>query len=182
MPNVFIIHGAYGSNQENWIPWLVDELTKEGVKVTAPNFPTPRDQSYDSWLNIILPYSDCFDAESILVGHSIGAAFALCVLEKIDVTIDKTILVSGFLGSLNNPDFDLINKSISGHQFNWSVIKANSRHFQIIHGIDDPYVPPIKSQELSTILGVPAIKIPNGGHLNEQAGFREFPILLDLVR
>jgi len=40
MANIFIIHGAYGNPDENWIPWLKTELEKLGNRVFVPKFPS----------------------------------------------------------------------------------------------------------------------------------------------
>ena len=44
MKNYFIIHGSFGSSQENWFPWLESELEKKcawgGGKVFNLDFPT----------------------------------------------------------------------------------------------------------------------------------------------
>ena len=182
MKNAFIIHGAYGKPEENWIPFVRDGLQESDYIVHAPQFPTPEEQNYDNWLSVITPHLDKFTEETVLVGHSIGATFALCILEKLEVTIAKTVLVSGFLGNLNNEQFDSINHTIAERDFAWSLIQANSRQFFVVHGDNDPYVPTEKASELSQHLSVPPIMIPNGGHLNADAGFTEFPLLLDLLK
>ncbi len=45
MTNVFIIHGAYGHPEENWIPWLKSKLKELGYRVFVSKFPTPENQS-----------------------------------------------------------------------------------------------------------------------------------------
>ena len=47
-----IIHGSYGSPDENWFPWLKKELQKIGYKVFVPAFPTPKNQKLGVWKGI----------------------------------------------------------------------------------------------------------------------------------
>ena len=36
---VVIIHGSYGKPEENWFPWLAEEVRKLGHSATVPTFP-----------------------------------------------------------------------------------------------------------------------------------------------
>ena len=72
-----IIHGAYGNPSENWIPWLRESLEKLG-EVIVPEFPTPEGQSLENWRNVF----DSSDENTILIGHSLGPAFILDILER----------------------------------------------------------------------------------------------------
>jgi len=56
MSNIFIIHGSYGNPDENWFPWLKVELEKLGHKVFVPKFPTPENQSLNSWKKVFSEY------------------------------------------------------------------------------------------------------------------------------
>lgn len=177
MKKAYIIHGAYGNPDENWIPWLCKELQTRGYEVITPTFPTPVNQTLQSWARILIDDLNSFDEETILIGHSIGATFCLSVLENIDICIDKTILVSGFTGKLGI-EFDDINKTIAEKEFNWSKIRSHSGSFHVIHGDDDPYVPSTFAHELQEKLNADITIIPNGGHLNESAGFTSLPEVL----
>lgn len=177
MKNAFIIHGATGNPQENWIPWLKEELEHLGYKVHTPQFPTPDGQNYDNWISVIETYLKDFNEDTLLIGHSIGATFCLAILEKLDIRIAKTILVSGFVGKLNI-SFDEINETIAERMYDWQKIKNNSHRFAIYHGTDDPYVPDDKAVELATKLSTKVVMVFMGGHLNLDAGFNTFPTLI----
>lgn len=182
MKTALIIHGAYGGPNENWIPWLKGELEKSSYKVIVPTFPTPDNQNLENWMNILTPYLSELNSKSILIGHSIGAVFLLSVLEKLNKPVQSTIFVSGFLHDLGDEDFDKINNTFYDRDFDWGCIKNNSQHISVFHGDNDPYVPTKEADALSGQLGVKAIFIKNGGHLNESAGFTEFPELLRQVQ
>ena len=86
MNNVYIIHGSYGTPDENWFPWLKSELEKLNCKVFVPKFPTPENQSLDTWMKIFEEYKDELNEDAIIVGHSLGPAFILSILEKLEET------------------------------------------------------------------------------------------------
>ena len=53
MNNYFIIHGTFGHNQENWFPWLENELKKQGKIVYNFNYPTPGGQNFANWSKVL---------------------------------------------------------------------------------------------------------------------------------
>jgi len=178
----FIIHGSYGNPNENWIPWLKESLEKEGNEVIVPQFPLNENQNLENWMNVIKPYFNHINSQTIFIGHSIGPAFILSILEKIKTNIRACFLVSGFLGLLNNEKFDEVNKIFTTKDFDWKKIKENCRNFYIFHSDNDPYVPFEKAERLSKKLNVKVIVIPNGGHLNTSAGYTRFPELLNKIK
>jgi predicted alpha/beta hydrolase family esterase len=149
MTTIFIIHGSYGHPEENWFPWLKTELEKDKHKVFIPKFPTPEGQTLHNWLKVFKPYEKHLDENTIIIGHSLGVAFLLSVLEKRDKPIKAAFFVSGCIGSLNNPLFDNINKSFTEKEFDWKHIKEKCPKIVIFHSNNDPYVPLEKAKELA---------------------------------
>ena len=177
----FIIHGSYGNPNENWIPWLKNNLKKEGHEVIVPQFPLNENQNLKNWMKIMEPYLDKIDNEAIFVGHSIGPSFILSILEKIKTNIRASFFLSGFLGLLNKETFDKVNKTFTTKDFDWNKIRSNCKRFYIFHSDNDPFVPFEKAEELSKKLNTKIIVIHNGGHLNVKAGYTLFPELLDRI-
>jgi uncharacterized protein len=182
MANVFIIHGTGGSPEINWFPWLKKELEKSGCEVFAPRFSTPENQSLESWLNVFEKYKKYLDDDSIVVGHSLGSAFLLSVLENLNHQIKAAFFISGFTGFLNNPEFDKPNKTFVDKRFDWNKIRKNCRKFYAINSDNDPYVPPDKGKELAKKLGVELILLKNAGHINQEYGYIKFDLLLEMIR
>ena len=141
MPKAFLIHGAYGNPEENWFPWLKSELENSGFQAIAPAFPTPENQTLESWLKVFSKYEKSLDKDTILIGHSVGCAFCLAILERAPAPIKAAYLVSGFTSPLQNGQFDPLNKTFVERKFNWEKIRKNCRHFCIFHSDNDPYVP-----------------------------------------
>ncbi|MBS3106876.1 serine hydrolase family protein [Candidatus Woesearchaeota archaeon] len=182
MKTAFLIHGSYGSPKENWFPWLKEELQKLGYKVYAPQFPTPENQSLDSWGKAFQPFLGKINEETIFVGHSLGPAFILHILQNLHVEIRASFFVSSFISPLGIERFDSVNRTFYGQDFHWQAIKHHCRDFCLFHGEDDPYVPVEKAEELNSHLHGELILLEKGGHLNAESGFMEFQQLLEKIR
>jgi len=177
----FIIHGAYGNPNENWFPWLKKELEKIGYEVIVPAFPTPENQNLENWMKVFQPYLKEINEETIFIGHSLGVAFILSVLEKINLQVRACFFVSGFAALLGNK-IDVINRTFIEKNFDWEKIKNNSKEFYIYHADNDPYVPLNRAKRLATKLNCTMFLIEKAGHFNSAAGFDTFKELLGDLR
>ncbi len=119
-----LLHGAHGGPDTNWFPWLHSALDAEGIDVLRPRFPTPHGQTLESWLEV---YDRAFEslprAPTILVGHSLGSAFALRIVERAAEPYHGLFLTAAFIGGLGLPDYDSINKTFFADPFDWSGIR-----------------------------------------------------------
>jgi len=178
--NFIIIHGIYGHPQENWFPWLKNELESKGYEVIVPKFPTPINQSLENWLKAIKKYEDKINDETVLIGHSLGTPFVLNYLEQSNKKIKAAFLVAGYHKLLNNEFYEL-NKTFVYKEFDWEKIKKSCGRFFVIASDNDPYIPLDTNKEMANILNTELKIVHNGGHLNLKAGFDKFPFLLDLI-
>jgi uncharacterized protein len=180
MKKAIIVHGSYGSPDENWFPWLKEELEKIGYAVEVPRFPTPENQSLEPWMGVFKDYK--IDRDTILIAHSLGPAFILNLLEIGDKRVRACFFVSGFIGLLNNSNFDSINKTFTDKEFNWERIKNNCKKFYLYHSDNDPYVPLAKAKELKEKLGAKLKIIDKAGHFNSESGYIKFEELLKDIK
>jgi uncharacterized protein len=176
----FIIHGAFGSSKENWFPWLRQNLSKLGIDVIVPDLPTPQGQTTDIWMHMLDRHLKDLDEGAIFIGHSVGCAFILSILEKLKTPAVGCYFVAGFTGALGK-DIDSLNKNLSDKNFNWIKIKSNSRKFVMFASNNDPWVPFEKSKELIEKLGGEIISVPGAGHFNSASGYNEFKPLLEKI-
>ncbi len=182
MPNIFIIHGAFGNPEENWFPWLKKELGKLGHEIFIPKFPTPDNQTLENWEKVFQEYKKYLDENSIVIGHSLGVVFLLRVLERESKPIKAAFFVSGFTDLLNNPTFDEINQTFIEKNFNWLKIKNNCNKFYVFHSDNDPYVPLSQAKKLSKKLDTNLNLVKNAGHFNKGSGYSEFSLLLAQIK
>ncbi len=182
MVNIFIIHGAFGNPQENWFPWIKSKLEKLGCKVFIPQFPTPENQSLENWIKVFDNYKEYLNKNSIVIGHSLGVAFLLNIIEKLDMPIKAAFFVSGFISLLGNPDFDKINKSFINKSFDWQKIKQNCQKVIVFHSDNDPYVPLEKAEKLAKKLNVNIVLVKNAGHFNKKSGYVKFELIFKKIK
>ena len=182
MKNIFLIHGSFGHPEENWFPWLKEKCEKLGYRVFAPQFPAGKNQSMESWRKTFEPYEKFFTEQTIVVGHSLGPAFLLDVIEKLHTPLRAAFFVSSFINLLGNPTFDDVNRSFVDRTFNWERIQNNCKKYVLFHSDNDPYVPLVEAENIARKLDVNVHVIRNGGHLNTEAGYTTFPELLDEIQ
>lgn len=177
--NVIIFHGAYGYPGENWFGWMRDELEKLAIPCVVPQMPTPNGQSLNSWLEVFnQKYLEHVNEDTILIGHSLGAAFLMRWLERSNIKMSATILVGVFIGKVGIEKFDSINETFFADPFDWETIKKNSGKIFCYHGSNDPYVSRSHFDYIANNLNAHKILISEGGHLNSAAGYTSFPQLL----
>ena len=177
-----IVHGTHGGPDGNWFPWLKQKLEAEGNRVFAPRFPTPEGQSFEAWLKIAqTALKDCVPANTVLIGHSIGASFVLRLAELTAKPYKAIYCICPFIQDLGLKDYDPLNSTFIHHTFDWSHIKKHASKITCFAGDNDPYVPLAYSSKVAKNAGSDLILIEKGGHLNAEAGYREFPQLLEKI-
>lgn len=92
-PNFVILHGFTGSANKNFIPWLKQSLENQGFKVQAPDLPNTDDPKESEQVKYALDNIE-FDENTVLIGHSLGCAVAMKVVEKLSLRIKKLILIA----------------------------------------------------------------------------------------
>jgi predicted alpha/beta hydrolase family esterase len=181
-PNIIIIHGTTGCPEENWYPWLKEEVHALGWDASVPTFPTPEGQSLGTWKAAFNKQLGSVRPNMILIGHSIGTAFILNLLEESAEPVTATYMVAGFIGKLGLEEFDGLNESFTCRQFRWKKIRENLGCGRIFHADNDPYVPLAKACELSEKLNVPITMMRGAKHINEAAGYKTFPLILEQLK
>lgn len=203
--NYLILHGSFGSPQENWFTWLKLKLEEKGQKVYLPALPCddynnfkPEDQprqSLQSWLNAVEPIiKEVEDTgyDLTIVAHSISPAFVLSLLDaNPKLKVKKLIAVAPFLhhGKASEMwQFKKVNNSflssaedIINNPIKLKAINNQVKETIVLFGDDDPYVENEQSIEYAQALGGQIIEVKSGGHLNAEAGYTEFEELLSLI-
>lgn len=180
--NVFIFHGTEGYPEENWFPWLKQELEQKDYNVFVPQFPSPPivPAKIDEWFEVLKNYEQNINESTIFIGHSLGGIFTLRILEKLKHSIKAAFFVGTPIGVRPILNYDR-DSSFGGFTFDWKSIKKNAAHFEVFQSNNDPYVSLGNGQELAKNLGVELNFVPNAGHFNAKAGYLKFEKLRDAI-
>ncbi len=116
-----LFHGTAAHPGVVWLPWLRKRLTERGYAVEAPHYPGLNSEPIATFLPKVLA-NHTFDAHTVLVGHSGGAALLLAILEHIDTRVGQAILVAGYCTQPNTEDEPVLQDA-----YDWAAIRASVR-------------------------------------------------------
>lgn len=180
MQSAFIIHGLGGDSNENWFPWLAQELIHDGWHVTVPDMPESSEPRLSQWLQFFKQYEQFLSPSSVLIGHSLGGTFLLRFLEQYPEMVDTVVIVASPIRKMEN-DLDTRLSTFIDRNFLWDIIRSKSKKFILLYSDDDPYVPSLQGEELARYLRTDLHIISHGGHLNRGSGYVSFPALRTLI-
>ena len=178
MKRVIIVHGYTGHPDKNWFPWLKSELEKINVFVLVPYMPNAESPELDEWLPYLQHLVGNANEETFLVGHSLGCPTILRYLESMgdNEKVGGVLLVAGFAEPLPHlPELDSFTKEIWDDQ---KVIQ-HTNEIAIINSDDDEAVPFLYGEHVRDRFNAELITVHNMGHINEKAGIREVPFVLE---
>lgn len=183
MENYFIIHGSFGSPYSNWFSWLHDFIETEGKQVYVPDFPIGVGyQNYENWSKLLKNYLELglINEKTTIICHSIAPVFISKFLVKNKVKVKKLIFVCGFNNYLGiNEEYDEVNKTM--YFDNLEAVKNLSEEIICFYSKNDPYVNYETEKEFADKIATKQIIIDDGGHLNSESGYTEFPQLLEFI-
>lgn len=179
---LILLHGTDGDSSSNWLPWLKQQLERRGHTVYVPSLPNSAFPNGEAWSNFVIdnvPFE--IDEETVIVGHSAGAALIPMLLQKLPegVKVKKAILVSGFHTDLG---WDKL-KDLQNVVVDYDKARQKVGEFILVHSDDDPYVPLAEPEWLASKLGGRLRLIKGQGHFNlgTSPKYKEFPKLLAMI-
>jgi len=174
---VYIIHGWEGSPAGNWFPWLKAELEKRGCAVTVPQMPNADHPKQAGWLTAMRDLIGSVDADTYLIGHSLGVIAVLRFLEQLPIgeKVGGAILVSGFAEYNDIPEL----KDFFQTSLDYGKVKAAALKIVVINSDNDPYVPFWQAEKMSAGLAAELVTVKSGGHLNAADSYFALPIVLE---
>lgn len=128
-----IFHGTGGSPAYCWYRWLGKQLTDRGYQVEVPHLPGINTEPIETFLPSVLA-GFTFDDDTVLVGHSGGAALLLAVLQHVEVTVPMAVLVAGYSTPPNQQHEPVLQAA-----YDWPRIRSHVRELYFLNAVQDPY-------------------------------------------
>lgn len=174
---IFVPGNGGGGPNDNWFPYLLENLKDLGVNVIASDFPDSTLARERYWLpflkDILKP-----DNQTILIGHSSGAIVSMRYAEN-------NPLLGTFIIGPYYTDLGMEQEKQSGYfdrPWNWNAIKKNQNWIVQFSSLDDPWIPIEQSRFIHEKLDTEYYELDKQGHFGGDYDKRTFPELLDAIK
>ena len=179
--NVVLFHAHDDNPDSHWYSWLKEKLESIGIETIIPSFPLGDNQTPEEWLKTVESLKDNIHRNTILVGHSLGAAMILYTLSNLNLNVSEVVFLGGFGKAFGDSPVDKVcNKFIEN--LSWKNIQLRTRSIKIFASTNDPAIPVEVSIQLGVNLKSPISFIENAGHFCLKDGFNEIPFLFEYIK
>lgn len=180
-----ILHGLRATADDNWFPWLKQELEKNEYQVWVPDLPGADHPVASHWVQYLMSSSWEFN-QSLIIGHSAGAVAALYLAQSLpeQIHLKGVVAVSAFLSVLPEAELYQELKDLHDIPFDFAKMRAGCDNFLFVHSDNDPYCPLAGTEQLVQQTQGSLELLRGGRHFSteDNPGFKEFPRLLELIQ
>jgi len=170
-----ILHGWGGSDSPHWQSWLAGEIAKDYGEVYFPLLENPHFPTKKKWMAQVKKILKEFKPE-VVICHSMANTlwFHLCEEGEME-TIERLLMVAP-------PRMDLDLATIKSFFPAPYPKKLYAKEVMLVTSTNDPYLSQEEATAMRIALSVPMKVIENGGHLNADSNYGEWPWVLEWVR
>lgn len=175
MKRAIIIHGWNQRPDQEWQPWLRDELVHKGWNVDLPTMPNASMPKLSKWMASLKSLRP--DKDTVIVGHSLANALIMKYLE--DHTVRAVVMVAAWDYLLA----DLVKEHGTFFEggFDYEKIKSRKIPITIMQSTNDPYLDFEKAKILAEKIGATFVPFENAGHFCTRDGYGTFPRLFSII-
>ncbi|CCE21950.1 RBBP9/YdeN family alpha/beta hydrolase [Methylotuvimicrobium alcaliphilum] len=175
---IITVPGFHGSDVKHWQTWLERQLPGS-ERVTGIDWESPQ---IFSWANAIEKHIDATPNRVILVAHSFGCLASALVASRLPEKVAGLILVApaspqrfsmtGPIAVDSRPQND-----ISGFLPNRRLDTLGL----LVASQNDPWMQFSQAEQFSRQWGLTLYDAGNAGHINSEAGYGEWPLIVEWV-
>jgi predicted alpha/beta hydrolase family esterase len=175
-----VLHGWQNRRpQHHWQWQLVETLRQEGEQVLYPQLPDPDRPSLDTWLEVVhAELAQLGSGERIVIAHSLAVPLWLYLTSELSAAerVDRVLLVSP-----PSPNFLRAHDEVTAFAdapMGSETIEAAATTNRLVASDNDPYCPETAAVAYAA-LQLPCDAIADGGHIDPEAGYGEWPSLTE---
>ncbi len=175
-----LAHGLGGTPSSNWLPWLKRALEKRGVEVHVPGLPDPETPNLATWAQAIIDLE--IDKNTVLVGHSLGAAAVVKALEHSEKSAHAAYLAAPAVSkNIGKPYAERVSSILQSTPLDWSAAVEKAKNWVVFQSSNDPYVPAINAALVAEKTGAEVVSVEAAGHFSDSDGYAVFQQLFDHI-
>ncbi|GFH59058.1 alpha/beta-hydrolase [Chaetoceros tenuissimus] len=142
----------------NWYSWFANEvLKKQNVdECVLRDFPDPNGCKESIWIPFLRDEIG-LDENTIVVGHSSGAACAMRLLENDEVCKLKGVLLVAAAYTDLGDEYERRSEYFS-RPWNWEKMKKGAEKIHCFHGVDDHLIPVKEARYIAVKMKGPTFK------------------------
>lgn len=173
MLKVLILHGWHGSDAPHWQSWLAQELAVENCIVAFPQLSDKMAPKKEVWMHEVQQLLDELHPD-VVVCHSLANVLWFHLCHQSNHRVKKLLLCAPPRDLSDCPEVETF----------FPVSLPSDLHADEVLMLitnNDPYLSLEEGVALSDMLGVDMEIIHNGGHLNVDSGYGEWPFAKEWV-
>ncbi|MBI2445330.1 serine hydrolase family protein [Candidatus Micrarchaeota archaeon] len=178
---VLIIHGYASSGPKHWQTWLARECEKAGLETHYPDLPDPYRPDLAIWLQALKKDMPKIDAQTALVGHSLGCAIIHHILQRKDVRRAGHVILVAPATPAKVAASKLAFLNPFYEDMELETTKKKAKKIDVFASDDDVWMSMNESAALARQLDATLHTFVDGGHLSLNAGYHTFPEVLDVL-
>ena len=173
MKKIYLVHGWGGSSEDNWFPWLKNEIEGHNVEVIVFNMPNSEHPKIEEWVEHLKENTSLedIDEHTFFIGHSIGCQTIMRFLEKLhkNKKVGGCVFVAPWLDLINlEPEEIKIAHPWTNTSIDFGRILDHCNNFLCFFSDDDSYVHLDESIKFKEELAAKIIIEKNKGHFEEK--------------
>lgn len=171
---IVLIHGYNSGPDQNYNPWLAEQLRAKGFEVIAPKLPLEGEPDAMLCIDALVQAVGRLDDKTIIVGHSLGAVLALRYIEAAEAaSIPRAVVLVGAPWQTKSEKI----KNLFLSEFDYDVVAWKAKEFVIVHDKEDKLVPFDHALKYQKMLNGELVETTSNDHFMDA----QYPILLETI-
>lgn len=171
---IVLIHGYNSGPDQNFHPWLAEQLRSRGFEVIAPKIPLEGEPEALACIEALVAAVGRLDEKTIILGHSLGGVMALRYLEAAEAaSTPRAVILVGTPWQTKSEK----TRNLFLSEFDYDVVAWKAKEFVVVHDKQDSMVPFDHAQKYQKMLNADLVETTGDDHFMDA----QYPVLLETI-